>query len=201
MMTGTLYLVRHGETDLNVAQRCQGSLDVPLNAAGEAQVAALAKQLADVHFDAAYTSPLRRASNSARILLGARVVPLTEVHALSELSYGAWQGTSYAEWPAGAAERWKSDPFTMEFPEGETLHAVRARAWPALQQIIKAHPEQTLLVTAHGHLNRVLLMALLDKPELQFWDIAQPNCTAWKLSFDVNNDDITVVAVRVIGEP
>ncbi|MEO7363796.1 MAG: nicotinate-nucleotide--dimethylbenzimidazole phosphoribosyltransferase, partial [Gemmatimonadaceae bacterium] len=199
-MTTTLYLVRHGETDLNVAERCQGSLDVPMNATGEAQVTSLAEQLSHVHFDAAYTSPLLRASRSARILLGSRTTPLTELQALSELSYGAWQGTSYVEWPDRAAERWKTDPHSMAFPEGETLYAVRERAWPALQEIIYQHPDQTLLVTAHGHLNRVLLMAMLGQPALQFWDIAQPNCAAWKISCDVSDDTITLLSARVIGE-
>lgn len=205
-MTVTVYLVRHGETDLNANDRCQGSLDVPMNSAGEVQVAALADRLKGIRFDAAYTSPLGRASNSARIVLGTSNIPLTEVSALSEMSYGTWQGLTHAEWPDNSAARWRDDPWNVAFPEGESLNLVRERVVPAVENIVRTHardskPNPTILITAHGHVNRVLLIALTGRLSSEFWNIAQANCETWKLVFDVSlNSDVKLISSDLVGE-
>lgn len=183
-MITTLYLVRHGETDLNVAARCQGRLDVPMNEVGEHQMDMLAKRLSAINFDVAYSSPLQRAVRSAEILLGSSDARVVSTDELCELSYGEWQGQSHAKWPAGAAEQWENAPWDVTFPGGESLYQVRDRALPALLAIVGNHPGETVLVTAHGHLNRVLLTALTDAPNENFWRIAQPNAATWKLVFE-----------------
>ena len=203
-MTVTVYLVRHGETDLNAANRCQGSLDVPMNAAGEAQVVELRARLADIRFDAAYTSPLGRASNSARILLNDSEVPLTNVAALTELSYGKWQGTSHAEWPGNAAAQWRDNPWATTFPDGESLADVQRRVVPALHEIVRAHSaesHQKILVTAHGHVNRVLLLELMKRNADEFWSVKQVNCETWKLCFHVTSGgEVELVSASLVGE-
>lgn len=200
-MTVTIYLVRHGETALNASDRCQGTLDIPMNAIGEQQMIALADHLSSVRFDAAYTSPLQRARDSARILLGPSSLSATEVPELSELSYGTWQGTAFLEWPDGALDQWKSNPWEMEFPDGETLRQVRTRAMLALQRIVHAHPAQTVLVSAHGHVNRVVLTALAYYAEHEFWEIRQPNGAVWKLTVDVSpQQELRLRAASLTGE-
>lgn len=170
-----VYLVRHGETSWNARGLCQGSADVPLNARGRAEVARLAAALAGVRFDAAYSSPLGRARDTAALLLegsGLRAAPCA---ALAELGYGAWQGTAEASWPDTAGARWRQDPWALAFPGGESLDDVHRRAAPAWDRLVAAHAGETVLVAAHGHVNRVLLIHALGWPRDRFWRIAQPN--------------------------
>jgi broad specificity phosphatase PhoE len=174
-------LVRHGETDWNARDVWQGWQDVPLGARGRAQVDALARSLAGVAIDAAYTSPLARARETAEIVLaGRRVVPLA-LPALRELSYGALEaiapGARRAAWPELHA-RWATDPWTVTFPGGESLDGLAARVLPAWTRIVAAHPGETVLVSGHGHVNRVVLLHAHGRPRDEFWSVAQPNGAA-----------------------
>lgn len=170
-----VYLVRHGETAWNARGLCQGSADVPLNRRGRAEVAALAARLAGVRFDAAYTSPLGRARDTAAGVLAGSGLRAAPWPAFAELGYGRWQGTAEAAWPDAAGERWRRDPWAMTFPGGESLDDVHRRAAPAWDQLVAAHAGETVLVAAHGHLNRVLLIHALGWARDRFWRIAQPN--------------------------
>jgi broad specificity phosphatase PhoE len=171
-------LVRHGETAWNARDVWQGWQDVPLGARGRAQAEALARSLADIAVDAAYTSPLARARETASIVLAGRnVVPLA-VPELRELSYGLLEGVApdarRAGWPDLDA-RWPADPWAVAFPGGESLDALAARVLPAWTRIVAAHPGETVLVSGHGHVNRVLLLHARRQPREAFWAVAQPN--------------------------
>src|ERR1043166_7449684 len=76
-----IYLARHGETDWNAEHRLQGSSDTPLNSTGLKQAAQLAESLKGIHFDAVYSSTLRRSRDTADIVRGQ--VPLKTVAALN----------------------------------------------------------------------------------------------------------------------
>ncbi|MBW3655638.1 MAG: histidine phosphatase family protein [Gemmatimonadetes bacterium] len=173
-----VYLVRHGETEWNHAGLLQGTADIPLNAAGRAQAAALAKGLEGVDFDAAFTSPLRRARDTADAIVADRRVPMAVVPELREMSYGLWQGrgtASRVRCAPGLEWAWRNDPASVRFPGGESLHEVAGRACAAWDRIVADHEGRTVLVSAHGHVNRLLLMRVFGWPLERFWTIAQPN--------------------------
>jgi len=181
----TIYLVRHGETDWNADGRCQGTTDVPMNAVGVAQVQALAQELAHVAFDAAYTSPLARTRETATAILRRQRLRAMPVPELIELSYGALQGTTSASWDPSFATAWRDDPWSVAFPGGESLAMVRERAVPVLQRIVAMHSGETVLISGHGHLNRVLALHTLGRPEHEFWALEQANASALVLHFPV----------------
>ena len=96
-MTARLCLIRHGETDWNVARRIQGHTDIPLNHTGLEQARLLAQSLADEQFDAIYSSDLGRARQTAeavahRLHQTVRLDPL-----LRERHYGEFQALTYDE--------------------------------------------------------------------------------------------------------
>lgn len=149
-----ILLARHGQTDWNAAGRIQGQSDTPLNAAGQAQAAALARRLiaAGERPERLCASPKRRAFQTAQTagaLLG--LVP-EPVDALEEISFGHWEGTSWPDirlrWPEEFA-RYQADRLGMAPEGGESFRAMLDRALPALEAIA-AGPEGTVLVVSHS---------------------------------------------------
>ena len=176
--TTRVVLVRHGETEWNARGVYQGWQDVPLGARGVAQTMALARSLAGIAIDAAYTSPLSRARETAAAVLRGRGVVPVAVPELRELSYGVWEGLAPA--PRRAAwgdleDRWIADPWSVAFPEGESLGALAARVLAVWDRIVAAHAGDTVLVSAHGHVNRVILLHAHGLPRDAFWSLDQPN--------------------------
>ena len=84
--------VRHGETEWNVTGRYQGQTDVPLSEKGRAQAEALGKRFADIHVDEVYSSPLKRAYDTARAIAEPKGLPIHKVDGIKELNFGEWDG-------------------------------------------------------------------------------------------------------------
>jgi broad specificity phosphatase PhoE len=180
--------VRHGETDWNADGRCQGTSDVPLNARGIEQIASLTRRLAGVPVHAAYASPLGRARHAADLLLAGRGMSGEVVPELTELSYGELTGTTPGQWSAELRQRWAREPWDVRFDGGESLADVHSRAAPAWDRIVGEHAGETVLVVAHGHLNRVLLLHATAGDRSSFWDIQQ-----------LNGDAVTVRGTSVVS--
>ena len=89
-----VFLIRHGETALNAAGLLRGQLDVPLNATGEAQAAALGRVFAGVPLSTVVSSPLSRAADTARSVATATPAPLRFDDRLRDRFYGEWAGYS-----------------------------------------------------------------------------------------------------------
>ena len=145
-------LVRHGETSWNAERRLQGHEDIPLNATGQAQARATARLLADTHFDAAYTSDLARAADTARAICSGHLVPTPRAD-LRERHYGCFQGLTYTEAQAAhpqAYAHFEARTPNRPIPGGESLVDFAARIHAAFEAIATEHPNQTVLVVAHG---------------------------------------------------
>lgn len=177
-------LVRHGETDWNARGVYQGSRDVSLSARGRAQARALAGDLAPIAFDAAYSSPLARARETADLVLAGRGLAVQPVPELGEFGYGVWEGIGpderRARWPELDA-RWAADPWNVALPGGDTLAALAHRVLPAWDRLLGMHPGGTIAVFAHGHVNRLILLHARGLPRDAFWSVAQPNAAATRL--------------------
>jgi len=174
-----LYFVRHGETEWNRDRRIQGRIDIPLNAAGRAQAAAVARRLkelvdapASVDF---YASPLARTRETMAPILSGFGVPETRAHydeRLVERGFGAFDGQTWRELFAAGIDP-DQDPAAFHDwrPDGgESLAdvAVRVGAWLATVR-------RPAIVVSHGGVSRVLrgLMLGLDKREVVHLDVPQ----------------------------
>jgi broad specificity phosphatase PhoE len=157
----TVYLARHGQSDWNAAGRFQGHSDRPLTARGLRQAEKLAEELAaDADLTAIYTSPLRRASDTAAAVgarLGLEPVPLEE---LREVDVGSWAGLTRAEveerFPDGF-RRWLDGGEGWE--DGESYTGMSDRVLGALFRVAAAHPEESILLVSHGGPIRAILAA------------------------------------------
>ena len=150
-MPTTIVLVRHGETDWNRDNRFQGHADPPLNDTGREQARALATDLSTESFAAAYTSPLRRAAETASILAGSLRVDAVPDASLMEVDVGSWSGLTRIEvearFPEGFA-RWLE--YGHGWDDGETYDALGARVVSGLADIAERHPNGVVLAVTHG---------------------------------------------------
>jgi len=165
----TIYLVRHGSVVGAETRRFIGHLNVPLSRAGEAEAAALGRRLTDAKLAAAYASDLARTLRTAEILAAPHGLDVVAMPDLREFSMGRWEGLTADEIRAldpAAFEAWMTDIGRFQFPGGESLPDVSARAWPAIERIAARHPGSRVLVVAHGGPNRIVLCRALGiRPE------------------------------------
>jgi len=147
----TIFLVRHGETDWNRDSRFQGRADPPLNAVGRTQAEALAGRLAAEPVAIAYTSPLRRATETAEILAGHLDVALRTHDTLMEVDVGSWSGLTRTEvesrYPEGY-RRWLE--YGHGWDDGETYDELGRRVVSGLLEIGARHTGETVLAVTHG---------------------------------------------------
>jgi 2,3-bisphosphoglycerate-dependent phosphoglycerate mutase len=147
----TILLARHGETDWNRDNRFQGHADPPLNPAGREQAQALAAALAAEPLAAVYTSPLRRAAQTAEIIAKRHALRAKPLEGLREVDVGSWQGLmrddverrypeQFRRW-LGYGEGWE---------DGESYEEMGRRVVAGLLALAAAHEGDRLLAVTHG---------------------------------------------------
>ncbi|MBX5492267.1 MAG: histidine phosphatase family protein [Chloroflexi bacterium] len=147
-----LLLIRHGETLWNREGRYQGRTDVPLSTEGKAQAMALAEVLRAEPIAAVYTSPLRRAYDTAACIAAVHGLHPWSDPRLMEIHQGEWEGLRPVEieraWPE-LYRRWLTEPETVRLPGGETLGEVQARVLAAVTDIAARWAGRTICIVAH----------------------------------------------------
>lgn len=194
-MTPRMWLVRHGQTDWNLNNRFQGQSDVALNATGVRQAESLASRLAQLYpatsaekICAIYASSLQRAAFTAEIIRGklscTQEIAMILEPRLVEMSFGAWEGLTFAEIQAKDPEhlaRWLADRESVAPPQGETLIEFAGRVGAAYNDICAAHPDGTVLLVAHGGPLQVLIATALGLPPGRFWQFHLSNASLSEL--------------------
>ncbi len=163
-MRTSVYLIRHGSVIGAETRRFIGHLDVPLSPLGERQMTALARRLAEVKLEAVYASDLLRARRSAAILAEPHALATVAVPELREFAMGRWEGLTAEQirsLDGGAFAMWMADVAGYQFPGGESLHQLAARAWPAFERIVAAHAGGSVAIVAHAGTNRMILCRAL----------------------------------------
>ncbi len=188
MLTKTIYLIRHGETEFNRIGVVQGSgIDSDLNETGFSQARAFYESYKHIDFDKIYTSKLRRTVQSAQrfIDLG---IPHEQYEGLNEICWGEKEGK---------LPNFQEDQYYMEVianwgkgktnipaaPNGETPEEVVARQKPVVEIILSRPGEKTILVAMHGRAIRILLTHLLDLPLSEMDTFEHTNLCLYKLVY------------------
>jgi alpha-ribazole phosphatase len=171
-----IYLVRHGQVAGFDQPRYNGQTDVALTDFGVEQYHQLKGRLADKHISAVYTSDLTRCTIGAEIIGGELGVTPSVHRELRELNIGVWEGLAWQEiqsqWPDG----WKArlaDLVNYRVPGGENLLDVEARVMPVINDIVKRHQGEEVLVVAHGGVNRIVLLNAIGAPLAGMFNIEQ----------------------------
>ena len=164
-MPAQLVLVRHGQTAWNAERRFQGHADTPLSEAGRAEARALGDRLRDEPVTALYTSPLRRAVETAEIVAAVAGVPLEVDERLREIDVGSWQGLTRDEVEARFPEaygRWLEGEASWD--DGETYEALAERILPTLVELSERHGSGLVVAVTHSGPVRVALRAAGGSP-------------------------------------
>ena len=176
-----IYLVRHGQTLQNRAGLLQGRSDFPLNEMGREQARRVGAFFREqgVRFDAVYTSPLRRAVQTAALIAG-ETVPLRVDERLIEMDYGPYEGMDLRA-PAPEVLAFFRDFVNVPAPAGmEKLSAVTARLGAFLEQLRPEAEERDILVSTHAIALKGALEYLTPASRGSYWAKNIGNCAVYR---------------------
>jgi broad specificity phosphatase PhoE len=171
-----IILVRHGQTPWNLDKIFRGSRDIPLNDQGREEARLAGEWLKGETIHAAYASPLSRSRDTAQAIARHHDLAVADLPGLADICYGDWEGLPLAEVKVTYAElyrQWEAAPATVRFPGGETLDEVRDRAMAAVEDVVRRHPGQTVLLAAHRAVNKVVIAACIGLDNSHFWRLGQ----------------------------
>jgi len=170
-----LILIRHGETYWNDERRIQGGdSDIELNDTGLEQVRKLAAFLENEPIIAIFSSPLQRATATAKVIASHHQLPVEIDQGLRELRVGELEGMSVSNLSTTFSQflmQWWQDKGATKLPNGESLVELQQRAWKVIERLLERHktsPEHskdaTVVVVSHYFVTLVIILKALDLP-------------------------------------
>jgi broad specificity phosphatase PhoE len=200
-MEKELYIIRHGETDLNAQGIVQGrGINSDLNATGRAQGEAFYQRYKHIPFDKLYTSTLKRTHQTVQHFIEDGLA-WEQLSGLDELAWGEWEGKSSNDQSRMAfremVEQWQSGNYDAKFSGGESPAEVEIRLKEAMDIITSKSGEDLVLICMHGRAMRLLFCILTGKPLSQMVDFPHLNTTLYRFKYkdgkfdliDFNNTD------------
>ena len=174
-----IYVIRHGQTELNSRGVLQGRSDRPLNETGIAQAREAAERLSGIRFDRVYTSPLMRAMQTAQIL-APDIVPVVDER-LIEMDYGPYEGADLNHLPPEVL-RFFSDFAHNPAPAGmEALEAVVHRAGDFLEE--RCRTGENILISTHAIAMKGILEYLTPGANGAYWSKYIGNCAVYSTEY------------------
>ena len=166
-----LILARHGETSWNREGRSQGQIPTELNDKGIRQARNSAQALRLFPVRALYSSPLRRAMQTAETIGQALSLPVIPLEGLKEMDLGRLNGLTDDDMRQNFPEiinRWREDPSAVQMPGGESLLVVQERAWNTLESIRRGDDDNPAVAVSHNFVIGVIVLRVLGLPLSNF---------------------------------
>lgn len=173
----TIYLIRHGETQANREGVFRGRGEVPLSPAGLKQAGELRAYFVPLAIQRVFSSPLRRATETAAACFPGLTVEPHEL--VNNLDLGRWAGRKKKEIAREEPERWRlwlEEPERMSFPGGESLVAVKARA-RHFNRFLAGLDDERIAVVSHRSVLKALLAEALGLKGKWFWKFHLDNAS------------------------
>jgi probable phosphoglycerate mutase len=183
-----LYIIRHGETDLNKNGIVQGrGIDADLNERGRSQGLAFFEKYKDIPFDKIYTSSLVRTHQTVAKFIE-KVIPWEQLSGLDELAWGKYEGLkSTPELRVDfkkLIENWSLGRYDEKVEGGESPNEVFVRQAAAMEQILAQENENLILICMHGRAMRLLMCQLLKKSLDKMDEYPHQNTSLYILNYD-----------------
>lgn len=189
-MKTTIMLIRHGETEWNILGKFQGSTDIPLSNEGIRQAFMLKERLKS-DFDYIFSSPLKRAYETAKILCDESGKQISIAEEIREINFGEWEGLTVkgiAEKYPDIFNEWRNDKREGKFCGGDmsTLNA-SIRAKNCIMEIANRHKGKKIVIVAHGGIIKAGLIGIFEWDMSMYHKIALGNTCVNTITF---NDDM-----------
>ena len=191
-----LILIRHGETIWNKEGRVQGLSDIELSDVGLNQARKLALSIQDLNIKAIYSSPVKRAYQTAQIINEIHNAPIFLEPGLVEMDQGDFEGLTFQELKTcekDFLQRWMKDPAAVTMPNGESLAGLQKRAWSVVANIIDK--TEDALIVSHNFTIAAILCRIQNIGLSQFRKVCVGTASKTVVSFqnglasiDVLND-------------
>ena len=188
MILKTLYIVRHGQTDLNKQGIVQGrGRNTDLNDEGRRQAQLFYQAYKHVPFDKIYISELKRTQQSIQPFID-EGIPFQKLSGLDELAWGVLEGQPSTPENKAAFMKlmrdWLDGRLDSKFEKGESPNEVKARQLEALKTIMSHPEEKTVLICMHGRALRLLLCILQNMPLTEMEGFPHQNLVLYKVAWD-----------------
>ncbi len=197
-MNTTINLVRHGETDWNVLGKFQGCIDINLSKEGILQAEYLKKRFKN-KFDYIYTSPLKRAMQTAAIISESKNVEPIIQSELREINFGDWEGLTIKEIQTTYPEnfsKWRNDELEAPMCGGDlSIKKASIRSEKSILEIVKKHQGDNIVIVAHGGIIKAGLIGIFDWKMTMYHKISLGNTAVCKIIFD-NNFNPTIITLN-----
>ncbi|HIZ16398.1 MAG TPA: histidine phosphatase family protein [Firmicutes bacterium] len=164
-MEKILYLIRHCEADGNLNRIFHGNYDSDITENGKHQLERLRRRFADIHLDALYSSPLRRAVKTAEAVGRDKNLEINICPGLIEINGGSLENRPWKDFPLlseNEAYNWVHLPAKVKMPGGETMQELYDRIWYAVLSIVNSEAgAKTIAAVSHGCAIRAFLCRAL----------------------------------------
>nr|WP_295972836.1 histidine phosphatase family protein [uncultured Bacillus sp.] len=167
-----LYIVRHGETEWNAAERIQGRLDSRLTENGRSCARLLGEKIKDIDFTRIIASPSHRTMETAELLRGERSIPIIQDERIMEMGMGPWQGMTKGEirmqYP-NEYDWFMTRPELYQIAGAETFFDMRKRADDFLSDMTNGTLDGNILIVSHGLLIKSLFTIFKEIDVKDIW--------------------------------
>jgi probable phosphoglycerate mutase len=178
-----ILLVRPGTTDFDQEGRIKGTLDVPMNANGNEQVARTIGELSDVRIDAVYYAPGQCCEQTAEALAAGREARAKRLLGLKNVDHGLWHGKLIEEvrqLQPRVYRQWQEHPETVCPPEGEPVASAQHRVSQALAKLCKKHHAETVALVTAEPMASIIRSQLCDTELRNLWK-AECDTGGWEV--------------------
>lgn len=182
----TIYLIRHGESQGNKEKLFRGRTDFDLSDNGIIQARQLGKRLAGIKFDAVFSSPLKRAYNTAKAI----ETKITIDERFNSIKLASWEGQPVNVIKNKYPEQWNtwiSEPENLKLKDAETIDNVQSRAFKGLTDRVKEFPGAIIAIVTHKAVLKPMVSAALNIQKPYFW----------RLNFDTASYSILKFSDRI----
>lgn len=159
-----LYLIRHGETEWNSIKRWQGWTDIELSEKGRNQARSLGERMKNMDIDEIYSSPLKRAYETARPAAEAKGMEIKTMDCFKEINFGEWEGMTSEEISAKYGKEFDEflkNPEEMPFSGEGSFKNVEKRIAKGFEKILEGKNGKSIAVVTHGGIIRIAVKYLL----------------------------------------
>lgn len=182
-----IYLVRHGESEWNILNRIQGQNDTKLTAKGKEQAKKIAMRLKNEKIDLIFSSDLKRAYDTAKIIGSELNLEVNSLKELREINFGIWEGLTTNEIKERYSDEhiiWMTEPHKLNIPEAEKLVDLQERLIKTINQLKNENEDKNILIVSHGASIKAIILGILGI------DISAYN------KFSLNNTSLSIIEFR-----